>query len=91
MAALPTGEPSWKWRRLFLAGTLTASFLLLADIQDAADTRANESIAFGLVTLIWVSLGYYFGLATWQDVTAIKTMRSALPYRPPPAEEERPG
>jgi hypothetical protein len=78
-----TGEPSWRWRRAVILATCLYCAVQIAFLVGAADTRVNETIAFGLVALMGVLILGYVGFATAQDIAAIMATRSATPYQPP--------
>lgn len=81
MASNPkTGEPSWKYRRLVVFGTIGFCFVGVGRLIDATDTELNQTIASGLLYLAGVTILGYTGLATAQDVAAIWTARSGRPY-----------
>lgn len=82
MPAKKTGEPGWAWRRAVLIGVIIASFLLLWLLIGSADTKVNATLGVWLLITIMVSSLIYAGFATVQDVTAIITTKSALPYSP---------
>lgn len=82
MAAKKTGEPGWAWRRSVLIGIIVASFLLLWMLIGSADTKVNATLGVWLLITIMVSGLIYAGFATVQDVVAIITTKSALPYSP---------
>jgi hypothetical protein len=89
MVALPgmrdkkkTGEPSWGWRRGLVIVAVLFCFWQLIGLRSAADTRVNETLAAGYLTLTAVLVLTYSGLATAQDIAAIFATRSALPYSP---------
>jgi hypothetical protein len=80
------GMPSWAWRRILIYSVVTYSFYHLHELVNAPDTRVNDTIAFGLLTLVSVLVLGYTGLATAQDIAAIWTTRTARPYADPPAD-----
>ena len=80
--AQPSGEPGWAWRRAALLGIIVLSFVLLWVIIGKPDNRVNESVAWGLITLIFGAGMIYAGFATVQDVVAIIVTKSGLPYSP---------
>jgi len=84
--AKPTGEPSWRYRRLLTYAIIIWAAGMIWLLIDASDTRLNETIAWGLLGLILFAYGFYTGAATTQDVVAIMTTRSARPY----AEDPKP-
>lgn len=75
-----TGEPGWMWRRFAIFPNVAISFYLLFLIVLGPDSRVNETVAWGLVLNIITSVLFYTGFATAQDVAAIITTRSGLPY-----------
>lgn len=99
-----TGEPSWRYRRTAIYAVTIWGCYQLYLLIDSADTRVNETIAWGWQILIAALVLGYVGFATIQDVTAIWRTRSAKPYRPdyphrydeypsdvaPPEHEEEP-
>ena len=80
--AKDTGEPGWKWRRAIIFPVIAFACWRLMMMEGAADTRVNDTIAWGWQLLIAVLVLAYTGLATLQDIAAIWTTRSALPYTP---------
>ncbi len=81
----PTGEPGWSWRRAAIFPVVAWGCWELHLLKAAADTRVNETIAFGWITLIAALVLGYTGFATAQDIAAIWRTRSGLPYAPTPA------
>lgn len=77
-----SGEPGWSWRKAVIFPNIIVSFWLLFLLVSAADTRVNETIAWGLVINIICSVLFYTGFATAQDIAAIFATRSGLPYSP---------
>jgi hypothetical protein len=82
MAAKATGEPGWTWRRSVLIGIIVVSFYLLWTIIQGPGGQTNATIAIGLIWSIFGAGLIYAGFATVQDVAAIITTKSALPYSP---------
>lgn len=83
MAAKRTGEAGWKWRRgLFIAVMGFAMWRLMV-LEDGADTRLNETIAWAYSLMIMTGLVGFTGFATAQDIAAILATRSGLPYANP--------
>lgn len=87
MAALPTGEPSWRWRRLVIFPTVAVALYELHALNGAADTALSAHLA-----TIWAMIGgglviAYSGFATVQDIASIWRTGSALPYAPPPGPD----
>lgn len=85
----PSGEPGWKWRRMLMFPVVGVSIWRLIALESAADTQVNQLLATGW---LWLLFGYFCvftGFATAQDVVAIFTTRSGLPYAPPPAGSVR--
>lgn len=87
------GEPGWAWRRLIVFPAVGFIFWQLTTLPSAADTRVNDTLAFGYMVLAAVLILGYAGLATAQDIAAIFATRSGLPYapeqqpaQPPPVE-----
>jgi hypothetical protein len=80
--AKPSGEPGWKWRRLAIFPVVAFACWRLMMMENAPDTRLNDTIAWGWNLLIIVLVGGYTGFATAQDIVAFLTTRSALPYSP---------
>jgi hypothetical protein len=80
-----TGEPSWKWRRIVIFPVVAWGCWQLKLLIDAADTRVNETIAYGWLLLIGILILGYTGFATVQDVIAIWRTGTGLPYKDPPA------
>lgn len=78
----PEGMPSWRWRRFFTIGSLIFVAWQLASLRYAPDTRVNDTLAWGYIVLFATIVLTYSGLATAQDVTAILTTKSGLPYSP---------
>lgn len=81
---LKTGEPSWRWRRILIYGTVIACFALLYLLIGAQDTRVNDTIAWSAAMIIVLLVMTYTGAATVQDIIAIWTMRTARPYADQP-------
>lgn len=77
-----SGKPEWLWRRLIVFVAIGFAFWQLNGLRAAADTRVNDTLAFGYLTLVAVLVLTYAGLATAQDIAAIWATRSALPYSP---------
>jgi hypothetical protein len=84
--AQKSGEPSWRYRRILIYGTVVLCFVLLYFLIGAADTRVNDTLAWSICVIIVLLVMTYTGAATFQDVAAIWTMRSARPYADPPTE-----
>lgn len=82
--ALPTGEPSWRWRRLVIILVVVVAIWRLIVLEDNPDTTINLELVRGWLLLVGVLVLGYTGLATVQDLLAIWRTRSALPYAPPP-------
>ena len=76
------GEPSWKWRRWVIFPLTVYGCVELHLLIGAADTRVNETIAWGWFMLIGVLVLGYTGFATAQDIAAIMATRNATPYAP---------
>jgi hypothetical protein len=76
------GEPGWQWRRVFVFPLSIWACVELHSLQSAADTRVNETIAWGWIVLLSVLALGYTGFATVQDIVAIWRTRSATPYDP---------
>lgn len=85
---LKTGEPSWRWRRILIYGTVIVCFYLLYLLINAPDTRVNDTIAWSLCMIIVLLVMTYTGAATVQDIIAIWTMRTARPYADNPVPVE---
>lgn len=81
MAAKPSGEPGWNWRRLILFPNVIASFVGLWWMKDAPDTVVNQVIAQGYFWNIAISIVIYTGFATFQDIAAIWVTKSGRPYQ----------
>jgi hypothetical protein len=81
-----SGEPSWRWRRIAIYAVTAWGCYQLFLLIDAADSRLNETIAWGWQVLIMALVLGYTGFATAQDVAAIWTTRTAKPYAEPPQE-----
>lgn len=79
------GEPSWKWRRLMTFAVMIFAGWQLHRLTSMPDTRVNETIAWGWQVLMSVLAIGYTGFATAQDIAAIWTTRSGLPYADPPS------
>lgn len=75
-----TGEPGWTWRRAIIFPVVIYACWQLRLLIDAPDTRVNETIAYGWMTLIGVLVMGYTGFATVQDVVAIWRLRTGRPY-----------
>ncbi len=87
MVSLPvkkrkTGKPTWGWRRGIVIVTILFCFWQLNGLRSAGDTRVNDTLAFGYLSLVAVLVLTYAGLATAQDIAAIWATRSGLPYSP---------
>ena len=77
-----SGKPTWWWRRGIVIVTVLFCFWQLNGLRIATDTRVNDTLAFGYLTLVAVLVLTYAGLATAQDIAAIWATRSGLPYSP---------
>lgn len=75
-----TGEPKWRFRRLFIYVLAALSVYELHTLQIAEDTVVNQTLAYGWFTLLSVMTVAYTGFATVQDVIAIWRTGSATPY-----------
>lgn len=75
-----TGEPEWVWRRWIVVLTVLFCFWQLVGLRSANDTRVNDTLAFGYLSLVGVLVLTYAGLATAQDIAAIWATRNAAPY-----------
>lgn len=75
-----TGEPSWKWRRPLIYGTVGFCMICIGTMIDASDTELNRTIASGLLWLMGAVVIGYAGFATAQDATAIIAARTGRPY-----------
>lgn len=80
------GEPSWKYRRLMTFVVMAFAGWQLHRLTSMADTRVNETIAWGWQVIMAVLALCYTGFATVQDVVAIWTTRTARPYADPPVD-----
>ena len=88
MEAKKTGEPGWTWRRSVLIGIIVASFGLLCLVINGPDTRVNETLGVWLMITVMCCGFIYAGFATVQDVAAIITTKSGLPYSPQSSPSE---
>lgn len=77
-----SGEPGWAWRRIFVFPMVGFACWRLVMLETAADTRVNDTLAFGWTVLVAVLVLGYVGFATAQDIAAIMATRSGLPYSP---------
>lgn len=77
-----SGKPEWGWRRAVALVSIGFAFWQLNGLRYAADTRVNDTLAFGWLTFTAMIVLIYTGLATAQDIAAIWATRSALPYSP---------
>lgn len=82
--AKASGEPGWQWRKALIFPNVIVSFWMLYLLKDAADTRVNETIAWGMTLNLIASVFFFTGFATAQDITAIFATRTGLPYANPP-------
>jgi hypothetical protein len=86
------GSPGWMWRRWVIFPLIAYACWRLAVMENAPDTRLNDTIAWGWQLLIMVLVLFYTGFATMQDIAAIWVTRSGRPYaaeqQPEPAERE---
>lgn len=73
-------EPSWKWRRLAIFLVTTFCCGVMFRLIDAADSKVNELIAYGAMSLIGILVMGYTGFATVQDVIAIWRTGKGMPY-----------
>lgn len=83
MAAKPTGEPGWKWRRwlIFPVCVFCAYELdMLRRTPDVSDDVLKLLIYVNAVALVSVVM-FYSGFATVQDVIAIIKTGRGLPYK----------
>lgn len=76
-----TGEAKWVWRRAIIFPVVGWACYEIDALITAADTRVNETIAYGLMMLIAILILGYTGFATAQDVAAIWRTGRANPYR----------
>jgi hypothetical protein len=89
-----TGEPGWQWRKALIFPLIAFACWRLAVMENAPDTVVNQTIAWGWIMLIISSTFFYVGFASVQDIVAILTTRTGLPYKNPPAAidgEPQPG
>lgn len=82
--AKKTGEPGWKWRRIFIAPIVLFACYQLDALRGSPATAVNETLANGWMWLVAVLVLGYTGLATVQDITAIWRTGTGLPYATPP-------
>jgi hypothetical protein len=80
--AKKSGEPGWSWRKALIFPVVIFACWRLMELESAADTRVNDSLAFGWQILLAVLVLGYTGFATIQDIAAIWATRSGLPYSP---------
>lgn len=78
------GEPTWSWRRSVIFPLVIFACFRLAYMEDAPDTRVNETIAWIWGVVIISCIFFYTGFASAQDIAAIMATRSGLPYADPP-------
>jgi hypothetical protein len=78
--AKKTGEPGWTWRRAMLFGVVIFCLWRMMMLENAADTRLNDSLVFWHAMMAITAFLGYTGLGTVQDVAAIVMTRSGLPY-----------
>ena len=89
MAAKPTGEPGWKWRRwlIFPICVFCAYELdMLRRTPEVSDDVLKLLIYVNAVVLVSVVM-FYSGFATIQDVIAIIKTGRGLPYKEEPSTE----
>ena len=79
--AYKTGEPSWGWRRYMILSVVAVSLGTIILMKDAADTMINRTIVEGMFMLVMAFGLGYAGFATAQDISAIISTKSGLPYR----------
>lgn len=93
MAAKPSGEPGWFWRRWVLIPNILGSFAGLWWLKDSPDTVVNQTMTDGFFWNIAISIVIYTGFATAQDIAAIIATKSGRPYQQEmqPAEPARVG
>jgi hypothetical protein len=84
-----SGEAKWVWRRVFIFPVVFWACYEIDKLTAAADTRVNETIAYGLIVLITLLVLGYTGFATAQDVAAIWRTGRANPYRDDDRDEGR--
>lgn len=77
-----SGEPGWGWRKSIIFPVVAFCLWRMVALEVAADTRVNDTLAFGYMMLVSLLVLGYAGLATAQDIAAIWATRSALPYSP---------
>jgi|GEM_PF-2081916 len=85
--AKPNGEPGWSWRRAVIFPLVAFACWRLMMMENAPDTKVNETIAWGWVVMTICLALFYTGFATVQDVVAILATRSGLPYANAPADD----
>jgi hypothetical protein len=78
------GSPGWSWRRALVLPLIVYACYRLSMMEMAADTRVNETIAWGWIVIIISCVFFYTGFASAQDIAAILATRSGLPYADPP-------
>lgn len=86
MAAKPTGEPGWKWRRwLIFPVCVFAAYELdmLRQTPDVSVEVLKLLVYVNAVTLVCVVF-FYTGFATIQDAIAIIKTARGLPYKDDP-------
>lgn len=90
MAAKASGEPGWRRRWAFASIVLTFCAWRLIALEHAADTQVNQTIAWGYVLLGMTVILGMMGFATAQDIAAIVTTKSGLPYANPAVPSAQP-
>lgn len=81
MAAKPSGEPGWKWRRWLIFPSCVFFAYELDMIRQTTDVSVLRLLAYlhagGFVAVIFM----YAGFATIQDIIAIIKTGRGLPYK----------
>jgi hypothetical protein len=83
MGSKPSGEPGWLRRWIFTALFMSFCAWRMVGLENAPDTRVNETLSWGYVIMMMVSFIGVTGFATAQDIAAIVATRSGFPYAAP--------
>lgn len=78
------GSPGWSWRRSVIIPLVVFACFRLMVMENAPDTRVNETIAWIWGVIVISCVFFYTGFASAQDIAAIMATRSGLPYADPP-------
>jgi hypothetical protein len=77
-----TGAASWVWRRSLALVIVGVALWRLSAMENAPDTRVNDTIAWTWGLLIFSIYALYAGFATADNLLAVFVTKSALPYSP---------